>query len=109
MAVGFVYILLNPAFPDRIKIGRTSRPTRDRANELSRQTGVPEPYIVVYDQLVGDCQAVEDALHERFAAARASVSKEFFRVPSKEAILALQEFVKRWPVPPEAPFVRVPL
>ncbi|MEO8382544.1 MAG: GIY-YIG nuclease family protein [Acidobacteriota bacterium] len=109
MTIGFVYILLNPAFPDRIKIGRTTRPTLDRANELSRQTGVPERYVVIYDHLVGDCQAVELALHLRFAASRASQSKEFFRVQPKDAILALQSLAASYPVPQEAPHVRVSL
>tara|TARA_B110001450_G_scaffold30102_1_gene26244 strand:+ start:537 stop:653 length:117 start_codon:yes stop_codon:yes gene_type:complete len=34
----------NPAFPDRIKIGKSKKdPTTDRVNELN-QTGVPEAY-----------------------------------------------------------------
>jgi hypothetical protein len=41
---GFVYVMSNPAFPDRIKIGKSKKdPTTDRVNELN-QTGVPEAY-----------------------------------------------------------------
>mgnify|MGYP001270521783 CR=1 FL=1 len=39
---GFVYIMSNPLF-DRIKIGKSTKdPTKDRLNELNRETGIPE-------------------------------------------------------------------
>jgi hypothetical protein len=90
MAQGFVYVLLNPSFPDQVKIGRTEQTSELRARKLWT-TGVPTPFIVVYDELVSDCQLVESRLHQRFAGYRVSPDREFFRIPVREAIRALQE------------------
>ena len=49
MAQGFVYILVNPAFPGYIKVGKTTKTPEERAKELSAATGVPTPFIVAYD------------------------------------------------------------
>jgi hypothetical protein len=89
MAEGFVYILLNPSFPDQVKIGLTTQTSELRAKQLS-STGVPTPFIVIYDELVSDCELVESRLHKRFAGYRVSPNREFFRVPVHEAIRALQ-------------------
>jgi hypothetical protein len=90
MAQGFVYVLLNPSFPDQVKIGRTEKNSELRAKNL-RTTGVPTPFIVIYDELVSNCEVVEQRLHSRFSAYRTSSDREFFRVPVREAIRALQE------------------
>lgn len=98
MSNGFVYVLLNPAFPRQVKIGRTARNPQRRATELSRQTGVPDDYIVLYEEIVADPKQVEDLLHSRFSAYRTKKNKEFFQIPPKEAIKALQEIALRFPV-----------
>lgn len=90
MAQGFVYVLLNPSFPDQVKIGLTEQTSELRAKQL-RTTGVPTPFIVVYDELVSECELVERKLHQRFAAYRVSSDREFFRIPVREAVRALQE------------------
>ncbi len=90
MASGFVYVILNPSYPDLVKIGLTQRTSEERAREL-RSSGVPTPFIVIYDELVSDCNAVESAIHNRLAGYRVSDDREFFRIPVKEAIKTLQE------------------
>lgn len=65
-----------------------------RVVELSRQTGVPADYILVYDELVNDCDSVERKLHEKFAGYREVRNKEFFRVRPTDAIKALQELAE---------------
>jgi hypothetical protein len=90
VTTGFVYVLLNPSFPELVKIGLTERTSEERAREL-RTSGVPTHFIVIYDELVSDCQAVESAIHERLAGYRVTDDREFFRVPVKEAIRTLQE------------------
>lgn len=99
MDIGFVYILLNPAFPKQVKIGRTAREPRKRAVELSRQTGVPDDFIVLYDEIVAEAKQVESLMHSRFSEYRTKRNKEFFQVPPKEAIMALQEIALRYPIP----------
>lgn len=90
MAEGFVYILLNPSFPDQVKIGLTRQSPRIRAKSLWT-TGVPTEFIVIYDELVSDCQVVEERLHERFSGYRVNRAREFFRIPVSEAVRALQQ------------------
>lgn len=98
MNIGFVYILLNPAFPKQLKIGRTDRDSQKRARELSRQTGVPLDFIVIYEEVVSDARQVEGLVHEALDGYRVSKMKEFFVLPPKEAIRVLQEVASRFPV-----------
>ena len=90
MSAGFVYVFLNPSFPDQVKIGRTEDASDVRARKLWT-TGVPTPFIVVYDELVSDCEEVENRLHMRFDGYRVNAAREFFHVPVREAIRALQD------------------
>ena len=65
-----------------------------RVTELSRQTGVPADYILVYDELVDDCDSVEKKLHEKFGGYREARNKEFFRIRPTDAIKSLQELAR---------------
>ena len=56
---GHVYVLQNPAFPHLLKIGFTTRTPEERAEELSRHSGVPTPYRVVFSEFFEDCYAAE--------------------------------------------------
>lgn len=107
--IGFVYILLNPAFPRHIKIGCTARDPYRRAGELSRQTGVPDDFVVLFHELVGDAKQVEKLLHDRFAPYRMKRNKEFFQVPAQEAVRALLQLALRFPVPVSTPSLVVDL
>jgi hypothetical protein len=88
---GFVYILMNSSMPGLVKIGLTEDTSEARAASLSSASGVPTRFTVVYDELVSDCRQVEARMHERFREYRVSERREFFRVPKKTAIKALQE------------------
>lgn len=101
MTSGFVYVLLNPSYPDLVKIGLTERTSEERAREL-RTSGVPTPFIVIYDELVSDSSAVEAAIHRKLAGYRVSDAREFFRIPVKEAIRTLQEEATAYRVNPLA-------
>jgi hypothetical protein len=90
MAAGFVYIFLNVSFPELVKIGRTTVSVEERARQLSSSTGLPTPFMVIYDELVDDCEAVERLLHQRFDAYRVRGPREFFRIPVREAIRVLK-------------------
>src|SRR5918994_4068643 len=88
MSAGFVYIMINPAMRGLVKIGLTDRASKARAKEL-RGTGVPDDFVVVYDELVTDCEAVESRLHQRFGDYRYQPNREFFQIPVREAIRGL--------------------
>ena len=109
MSAGFVYILLNPAFPDHLKVGCTTRETARRARELSRYSGVPRDFIVIYDEFVSDAQRVEAILHERLDSYRVHRSKEFFAMRPKEDVRILQELASSFPITAETPRLDVDL
>lgn len=91
--LGWVYVLTNPAFPGMVKIGFTSETPRKRAADLSRATGVPLPFTVVWARAVSDCAYVEAAVHRLLddkrvqgkKAAGARKEAEFFRVDVRTA------------------------
>lgn len=90
MSKGHVYILSNPAMPDMLKIGKTTRTVEQRCAELY-QTGVPVEFKVEASVLVPDCHEAERYMHQTFADNRVSVSREFFNVPLDKAKSALMD------------------
>jgi hypothetical protein len=90
MALGFVYVMINPAHRDLVKIGGTERDPEQRAMELS-STGVPFEFVVVHSERVSDWSKVERLVHGKLRTARAAPNREFFRVTVREAIAAIIE------------------
>jgi T5orf172 domain len=86
-----VYVLKNPAMPDLVKIGVTSRKeVMKRITELSRQTGVPLPFECSYaGEVSAHSKNVEKLMQKVFAAARVPSGKEFFSIDCDQAIAAL--------------------
>ena len=82
--------MINPAMRGLVKIGLTERSSKARAKEL-RGTGLPDDFVVVYDELVTDCEAVERRLHQRFDYYRYQPNREFFQIPVREAIRGLMD------------------
>lgn len=97
--IGWVYVLRNPEFKRPLfKIGQTSRPPHVRADELTRETGVPEAYQVVYFVHVSDRHAAERAVHDWLSERRVRWNKEFFEVPLALAVEALDAAARYFPV-----------
>lgn len=90
--------MINPALSGMVKIGLTVDDSLNRARQLSRHTGVPQDFEVAYEELVSDCVAVEQFLHQRFQQWRVNARREFFRIPLKDAIAALQQAATRYPI-----------
>lgn len=101
MPMGFVYILFNPAFPGKVKIGLTTDSSEQRAKDIYK-TGTPERFHVVYDELVSDCGMVEHKMHERFDGFRNNKQREFFDIPIKDAVRTLATVAKPYLVPDSA-------
>ena len=97
MAIGFVYILSNPAMPGQVKIGYTTQIPDIRASELSAPTGIPQPFVVEFWCLTGDPERIERETHERLAEVRVNGKREFFQLSVEAAIAALESLVN--PVP----------
>lgn len=96
MAKGFIYILINPAYKGLLKVGKTTRTSEERAEELSKGTGIPTPFAVAYDIEVEDCNQIEKDIHMRLAQYRYSQDREFFRMPLKQAIKELNIAVEEY-------------
>lgn len=90
MTKGYVYILSNPAMPDILKIGKTSRPVEHRCSELY-QTGVPQEFKIEAYELVPDCDEVERWMHDAFTKQRISAGREFFKVSLDQAERQLKQ------------------
>ena len=89
--VGHLYVLANSAMPGLVKIGKTTRSPTERATELSGVTGLPTPFIVVYEQLFGDCSAAESFVHAYLETKgfRISDNREFFNAPVNDVVRAI--------------------
>lgn len=85
---GYLYLLVNPSMEGLIKVGKTVRNPRERAKELGSATGVPTPFILVFDLYVEDCARAEEHVHTELEQKgyRVSENREFFSAPSSEAI-----------------------
>jgi len=83
---GWVYIISNPAMPDLIKVGHSTKDPEFRARELNN-TGTPHPYIVEYEMLIEEPFRVEQQAHRALNSVREN--KEWFRCSCEEAIAAI--------------------
>ncbi|GHB48368.1 GIY-YIG nuclease family protein [Mongoliitalea lutea] len=90
---GYVYILINNSMPGLVKIGKSTRPPEIRAEELSRNTGVPHSFQVVYQTLVSDCHLAETETHKFLNVYRENKNREFFRISLKQAIDVLRKVI----------------
>lgn len=78
--------------PGLVKVGKTRRSPQERAAELSAGvTGVPTPFIVVYEQLFQDCDAAEAFVHTYLEQKghRVSDNREFFNAPANVVVRAI--------------------
>jgi hypothetical protein len=91
--VGHVYVMLNPAMPGVVKIGRTRNQTKARAKQLY-STGVPKEFIVLWQEVVHHSDKVEEKVHDRFKHLRVNPKREFFKVEPQQAIRALMEVAR---------------
>ena len=90
---GYVYVLMNPSMENLVKIGKTERESNERAKELSSTTGVPTPFVVVYDCYFESCSEAEIFVHTYLEnkGFRVSSNREFFEIPIKDAIDAVMK------------------
>lgn len=80
-----VYILESESMPDMIKIGYTKGDPIDRAYALSKSTGVPTPFNVVYSYSCFNGERIEKEVHKHFKKQRVNKQREFFYVDIDEA------------------------
>lgn len=81
--------------PNMIKVGKTTRQPSLRAQELSNVTGVPTPFLVVYEKQFNDCDSAENFIHELLSIKgfRVSANREFFNAPVHDVIEAVLQAI----------------
>jgi hypothetical protein len=88
---GYIYVLTNSSAQGIVKIGKTQRDPNDRAKELSSATGVPTPFVVVYQCEFQDCYKAELFIHSKLERYRVSSNREFFQLPINIAVDTILE------------------
>ena len=86
----YVYILESSSMPEMVKIGYTKNDPIERANQLSKSTGVPTPFNVVYSYSCFNGERIEKAVHKHFRKQRVNNQREFFYVTADEAIKIIE-------------------
>jgi len=88
MSAGIVYVLVNEAFDNYVKIGKTIN-LEQRLRQLDN-TSVPLPFRCVYAVSVEDMDTVEKLAHNAFADQRVRNNREFFEIDAQRVISALK-------------------
>jgi hypothetical protein len=99
---GIIYVLTNEHMRGIVKIGQTTRDVTTRVQELSRPTGVPTEFELVYSEVVSDVDSAESEIHAALADFRVNKSREFFRVSIFDAIQIVKSVSGRYRVDEEA-------
>jgi hypothetical protein len=81
----YVYVMVNPSFPEMLKIGYTKNDPEERAVQLSKSTGVPMPFDVVYSYSCFNGERIEKEVHKQLKQKRVRGEREFFYVSLDEA------------------------
>ena len=83
--------------PNLVKIGKTHRNPDERAEELSRATGVATPFDVVYYECFEDCDKTEKLIHQLLQdkGLRLSNNREFFEYNQKFNIKKIIDLISR--------------
>ncbi len=90
-ASGIVYVLVNPAMPNLIKIGfSANEDVKIRMAQLYGTPGVPLPFECVYAAKVSNAPQVEKALHTAFGPDRINPRREFFEIEPAQAIAIIR-------------------
>jgi len=96
-APGFIYVMRSPLHAENVfKIGLTKRTTKERANDLSRSTGVPGKIYVMHEWEVGDCISVEKAIHKKLEEYRVDPRREFFEAPLDHIVSVIENNIREY-------------
>lgn len=79
----YVYVMSNPSFPNRLKIGWTKKHPNIRAKELNT-TGLPTPFVVEFVITTYEGPKVETLIHNHIKKYRVTQNREFFQISKHE-------------------------
>ena len=95
--MGVIYVLINEAMPNLVKIGKLNKEGRtveDRMRELDT-TSVPLPFECFSAWEVENVDKAERAIHQAFADVRIRARREFFRISPDKPTAILSAFGRR--------------
>ena len=81
----WIYVLVNKSIPGMVKIGLTTTSVPQRVKEINSATGVPTPWIAVYQFKCYGSKYLEKEIHEYLAAHRVASNREMFSITSNQA------------------------
>lgn len=91
---GWLYVMRCPAMEDDIyKVGWTAKEPAQRAEELSRATGVPLFFVVVESWALENARLAERLAHDALSAFRLSSRREFFKARYQTIRQAIESVV----------------
>jgi hypothetical protein len=99
---GVIYVLANRYMPGLLKIGQTTRDPEVRAREISRSTGVPDDFEIIFDEIVSDVDGAESAIHAQLAKHRVNKLREFFQVDFRTGIKVVRRVCEAFAVDEES-------
>ena len=79
--------------PGLVKIGKTRLTVEMRAEQLSRASGVPRPYEIIFSQFVYNCDGLERLIHSELAKCRDTKNREFFIYAPDDAIAWVRSII----------------
>jgi len=89
-AVGFTYVLSNPAMPGIVKVNYTNTLTEDHIAKLY-SPDVPLPYIVEFEALTSFPKKVKERAHAMLDWQRVAPGRDFFRSAPHLAVEAVRD------------------
>ena len=63
LSEGWIYIMTNKMMPDIVKIGFSTNDPAIRRDQLSKDTGVPVPFDLVYRAWIDHYQSAQKQVH----------------------------------------------
>jgi hypothetical protein len=92
----FVYVLQNDSMPGMLKIGYTKNEVDIRAEQLSKPTGIPTPFNVVYTYSCFNGERIEKEVHKELAKKRVWDKREFFHITLEEAEKLIKQMGEKY-------------
>ena len=92
----FVYVLENESMPGMLKIGYTKNDVDIRAEQLSKATGVPTPFNIIYTYSCFNGERIEKEVHKKLKKKRVRGEREFFYVKLDEAKQIIKQIGKEY-------------
>ena len=93
---GWIYCLVNPSFPDKVKIGYTTGSVEARMAQLDG-TSLPTPFRLAGKWKSRNVTADEKFIHRKLGKYRIRTNREFFNLSGKEAVSRVSKILHKSP------------